>query len=635
MASLTIRLPQGKVRTVLLHKRITSIGRSADNDVTLEDPSVPDSALHVLFDGARYQLGSLGATFQVNGKKRDSAVLATSDVIRVGATELVFTREEAAPGPAPVPSPLLSLTHEAEPTADPDSTTREVPGVVGRELLLLRRLTAFSARVLGGGASRDTLLENLLDEAIEVTRADKGFLILRDNGELRVKVARNLSRENLEDAVERVSDSIIEKVVRTRQPLILSDALEDPEFKASKSVVNLQMLSVMCVPLVRDDELFGVLYVGNDRLVNRFEPKSLDMLTIFAAQALLLIHNALLVNDLKLDNTELRKRLDDTRYGEIVGACQGMLDVYKRIDKIAPTDISVLITGETGTGKELIARELHRHSPRAKGPFVTINCGAIPENLLESELFGHVRGAFTGAVNTKVGRFQAAIGGTLFLDEIGEMPLQLQVKLLRALQEKVVYKVGDHRGEPVDIRVVTATNRVLEDEVRKGTFREDLYYRLNVVTLKLPPLRERGEDLFVLGKYFLQKYAKEFGARTRGFSPSATVAMKKYGWPGNIRELENRIKKAVVLSDKPLIGPDDLDLKPENLEPVLPLAEARERWQKQYIQEVYERNNRNKTKTAKDLGVDPRTIFRHFEKLEADKSGEPSPSAGDGDEELL
>ncbi|MFE8598269.1 sigma 54-interacting transcriptional regulator [Archangium violaceum] len=629
MASLTVRSPEGKVRTVPLHKRITSIGRSADNDVQLEDPSVPDSALHVLFDGTRYQLGSLGASFQVNGKKRDNHVLASDDVIRVGATELVFAREDAVQKPPPAPA--LSVTHEQ--TSDPDSHTRDMPGVVGRELVLLRRLTAFSERLLGS-SSRDELLESLLDEAIEVTRADKGFLILRENGELAVKVARNLSRENIEDAMARVSDSIIEKVVRSRKPLILSDALDDPEFKSSKSVVNLKLLSVMCVPLVRNDELFGVLYVGNDRLVNRFEPKSLDMLTIFAAQALLLIQNALLVNDLKLDNTELRKRLDDTHYGEIVGACQGMLDVYRRIDKIAPTDISVLITGETGTGKELIAREIHRHSPRNKGPFITINCGAIPENLLESELFGHVRGAFTGAVNTKVGKFQAAIGGTLFLDEIGEMPLQLQVKLLRALQEKVVYKVGDHRGEPVDIRVVAATNRVLEEEVRKGTFREDLYYRLNVVTLKLPPLRERGEDLFVLGKYFLQKYSKEFNSKAKSFSPSATVAMKKYGWPGNIRELENRIKKAVVLADKPLLGPDDLDLRPESLEPVLPLSDARERWQKQYIQEVYERNNRNKTKTAKDLGVDPRTIFRHFEKLEAEKNGGPLPPGEDGDELL-
>jgi transcriptional regulator with GAF, ATPase, and Fis domain len=625
MASLSVRTPDGKVRTLPLIKRITSVGRGPDNDVQLDDPSVPDSAIHVLFDGSRFTVGSLGATFQVNGKKRDSHVLASQDVIRVGGTELTFSRDDApAPRPTP-PAPDPAATTHA------DSHTSEIPGVPGRELVMLRRLTTFSERLLGS-YELDRVLEGLMDEVIEVTRADKGFLILMESNEPRVKVARNLSRENIEDAVEKLSDSIIAKVVKDQKPLIIADAIDTPEFKASESVVNLKVHSVMCVPLMHKGDLFGLIYVGNDRLVNRFEPKSLDMLTIFAAQASLILHNALLVNELKLDNTELRKKLEDQRYGDIVGACQGMKDVYKRIDKIALTDISVLITGETGTGKELIAREIHRHSPRAKGPFITINCGAIPENLLESELFGHVKGAFTGAVVTRPGKFQAAIGGTLFLDEIGEMPLQLQVKLLRALQEKVVYKVGDNRGETVDIRVVAATNKILEEEVKKNTFREDLYYRLNVVTLKLPPLRERGEDVIVLGKFFLQKYAKEFGSKVKGFTPAATVAMKKYAWPGNIRELENRIKKATVLADKPLLGADDLDLKPENLDPIMPLLQAKEEFQKRYINEVLARNNGNRTKTAKDLGVDPRTIFRHLEKMEAEKTGKPLPPE---EEELM
>jgi transcriptional regulator with GAF, ATPase, and Fis domain len=627
MASLTVRTPDGKVRTVNLLKRITSIGRGADNDVRLEDPSVPDSALHLLFDGSRYQVGSLGAAFQVNGKKqRDTHVLASNDVIRVGGCELTFAREDLSITRRPPRGP------SQEPAPGPDSHTAELEGVPGRELVLLRRLTAFSERLLGS-YDLERILESLMDEAIEVTRADKGFLILMESNEPRVKTARNISRENIEDAVEKLSDSIIAKAVKAQRPLILSDAIDDPEFRASESVVNLKVHSVMCVPLMHRGELFGLIYVGNDRLVNRFEPKSLDMLTIFAAQASLILQNALLVNELKLDNTELRKRLEDQRYGDIIGSCQGIKDVYKRIDKIAPTDISVLITGETGTGKELIARELHRRGPRARGPFITINCGAIPENLLESELFGHVKGAFTGAVATRPGKFQAAIGGTLFLDEIGEMPPQLQVKLLRALQEKIVYKVGDNRGEPVDIRVVAATNKVLEEEVKRNTFREDLYYRLNVVALKLPPLRERGEDVVVLGRFFLQKYAREFGSKVRGFTPSAAVAMKKYAWPGNIRELENRLKKAVVLADKPLLGPDDLDLKPENLEPVMPLLQAKEEFQKRYINEVLERNNGNRTKTAKDLGVDPRTIFRHLEKLEAERSGQSLPP--DENEELL
>jgi transcriptional regulator with PAS, ATPase and Fis domain len=293
------------------------------------------------------------------------------------------------------------------------------------------------------------------------------------------------------------------------------------------------------------------------------------------------------------------------------------------------------LRGESGTGKELVAREIHRRSPRASKPFVAVNCGAIPESLLESELFGHVRGAFTGAVATRPGKFQAASGGTLFLDEIGDMPPQLQVKLLRALQEHAVTKVGDTRAEEIDLRVVAATNRVLEEEIRAGRFREDLYYRLNVVAIALPPLRERGDDVLVIARFFLSRYAREFRSRARGFSPAAAVALRKYPWPGNIRELENRVKKAVVLADKPLVGPEDLDLGPEALAPVMPLAQAKDDFQKRYINEVLERNQGNRTKTAKDLGVDPRTIFRHLEKLEGDRRGNGEGSGGGdaGDEE--
>ncbi|MFL5318781.1 MAG: sigma 54-interacting transcriptional regulator [Myxococcaceae bacterium] len=629
MPSITIKTPDGKTRTVNLMKRITSIGRGSDNDIQVDDPRVPESALHILFDGRGYQVGSTGADFTVNGKKKGEHTLGADDAIKVGDTELVFGLAAA-----PAAQAAISPTRARSDSFNPDAQTSEVAGIQVREFTFLKRLVSFSDKIFGV-YDVDRILDALMDETIEVTRADKGFLILMENNEMRVKVARNISRENIDDAVERVSDSIIAKVVKTGQAIIISDALDDPEFKVSESVVNLKLLSVMCVPLKHKGDLFGILYVGNDRLVNRFEPKSLDMLTVFAAEASLIIQNAMLVNDLKLDNTALRKQVEDNRFGDIIGACQGMKDVFKRIEKVAATDISVLITGETGTGKELIAREIHRRSPRVKGPFITINCGAIPENLLESELFGHVKGSFTGAVATKPGKFQAAIGGTLFLDEIGEMPLQLQVKLLRALQEKIVYKVGDNRGEPVDIRVVAATNKTLEDEVKRNAFREDLYYRINTVTLKMPPLRDRGDDIGVIARYFLQKYGKEFNAKARGFSPAATIAMKKYSWPGNIRELENRLKKAVVLADKALLGPDDLDLRPENLDPIMPLAQAKEEFQKRYINEVLERNNGNRTKTAKDLGVDPRTIFRHLEKMDAERRGEAHvPGEGSEYEDL-
>jgi transcriptional regulator with PAS, ATPase and Fis domain len=234
--------------------------------------------------------------------------------------------------------------------------------------------------------------------------------------------------------------------------------------------------------------------------------------------------------------------------------------------------------------------------------------------LLESELFGHVKGAFTGAVAHKKGKFHAADRGTLFLDEVGELPPPLQVKLLRAIQEKTVVRVGDTRPEAVDIRIIAATNRNLEEAIAEGAFREDLFYRLNVVNIHLPPLRERDEDIMVIARYILQREAEGYGINVRGFSPNAAIAIRKHNWPGNIRQLENHIKKAVVLADKPMLSPDDLDLSPDQLPPIAPLAQAKEEFQRRYINEVLARNNGNRTKTARDLGVDPRTIFRHLER---------------------
>jgi transcriptional regulator with PAS, ATPase and Fis domain len=300
-----------------------------------------------------------------------------------------------------------------------------------------------------------------------------------------------------------------------------------------------------------------------------------------------------------------------------------MRDVFRTVEKVAGTDISVLITGETGTGKELIARAIHQRSNRATGPFIVVNCGAIPENLIESELFGHVRGAFTGAVATRAGKFQLADNGTLFLDEVGELPLALQVKLLRALQERVVMKVGDTKADHVDIRIVAATNRELEAEMKKGAFREDLYYRLNVIHVHLPPLRERADDVLVLAKYLLAKYAEEYSSKVKGFTPNALIAIRKHEWPGNVRQLENRIKKALVMCDKTLIGVEDLDMLPEAVASITTLAQACEDFKRRYILEVLERNNGNRTKTAQDLGVDPRTIFRYLER----ESGKPGGRA--------
>jgi transcriptional regulator with PAS, ATPase and Fis domain len=381
----------------------------------------------------------------------------------------------------------------------------------------------------------------------------------------------------------------------------------------------------MCAPLLSQGDVIGALYVGNDEVKHLFQREQLDLLTIFAGQASLILQNAMLLSALRADKEKLAAELSDKRFGEIIGACPSMMEVFRKLQKVAATDISVMITGETGTGKELIARELHRRSNRESGPFITVNCGAIPENLMESEMFGHVKGAFTGAVASRPGKFQQADGGTLFLDEIGELTLQLQVKLLRAIQERVVYRVGDSRPEKCDIRILAATNRNLEDMIKEGGFREDLYYRLNVVNLWLPPLRDRGDDVFIIAKALLSKYADELDSAVKGFSPQALTAIKKYPWPGNIRQLENRIKKALVLCDRTLLAAEDLDLGPEAQAPIVPLEKAKEDFQRRYVLEVLERNNGNRTQTARDLGVDPRTIFRYLEKEQ-----NPIPSAAGG-----
>lgn len=572
-----------------LHKRVSSIGSAPDNDLQLNDPEVAETHAMVRFDGKTFTLQSVqaGADVIVNGKVRARHALEHGDELMVGGTLMTFHLYQASVERAKSEGDNLSETY--------------------------RRILEFSQSLLAE-VPLNALLEQLMDTVVELTRADRGFLILIEDEALQVKVARNLDQENIEDAIEQLSDSIVTSVIETRKPLIVADALHDNDFGRSKSVVNLSLCSVMCVPLMDRDRMIGLIYVGNDNVVNLFSQAHLSVLTIYAAQASLILARAIAMDELRGDNARLREQLDDMRFGSLIGSCDAMMEVYRRVERVAATDVSVLVLGETGTGKELIAREIHNRSTRASGPFVTINCGAIPENLLESELFGHVRGAFTGATATRTGKFQAADKGTLFLDEIGEMPLNLQVKILRAIQDRSVTKVGENRQESIDIRIIAATHRDLEEMIQTGTFREDLYYRLNVVTLALPPLRDRGDDIELIGRFFLEKFTGEFGVSKKRFNKDALVAMRKFRWPGNIRQLENHIKKAVILSDKGGLDAADLDLPAHGSAPVVNLADAREAWQREYITSVLEMNGGNRTKTARDLGVDPRTVFRFLEK---------------------
>jgi transcriptional regulator with GAF, ATPase, and Fis domain len=615
--------PQGAPRTFVLYKPVSTIGRALGNDVAIATPHIGETHAQVLFDGRDFNLEEVDKSGEIliNGKKKRRARLVNGDRLTLGDAELQFSIFD---------EPSVGARTPASSTAPAQSSEGSV------QLAAVRKLHEFSEKLMTL-KNLDELLESMLDAVIDVTGAEKGLVLLLDDaygsdgsasgqgGKPVIRASRQVNREAITDTTGAISDSIVRRVLETGRPVIVSDALSDDVFRTSESVVALRLSSVMCAPLVSQGHVTGALYVGNDRVKGLFQKGQLDLLSIFAGQASLILQNAMLLSALRADKEKLAAELKDKRFGEIIGVCSSMMEVFRKLQKVATTDISVLITGETGTGKELIARELHRRSNRAHGPFVVINCGAIPENLIESELFGHVKGAFTGAIASRPGKFQAADKGTLFLDEIGELPLNLQVKLLRALQERVVFRVGDSKPEKVDIRVVAATNRVLEEEIKAGRFREDLYYRLNVVNIWLPPLRDRGDDVLIIAKALLSKYAEELHSPVQGFTPQALAAIRKSNWPGNIRQLENRIKKALVLCDRTLLGIEDLELDQAGESSILPLEKAKEEFQRRYVLEVLERNNGNRTQTARDLGVDPRTIFRYLEREQ-----NPMPSSAGG-----
>jgi transcriptional regulator with GAF, ATPase, and Fis domain len=622
MASLVVKLSPD--RSFRLSKSVTSIGRGPQNDVRISDNTLEERHAHVLKDRDGFRIFAAdGAKLTVNGKRRNEHPLQDGDEIELGDVKMVYRASDPF----------------QEETTDPTSPTLEKGSIKPRErsdrsaeridhrkalersisitetvpLEALKRLYKFSA-MINASATFDALKRNLLDAVIKLADADTGFMLLiQDDGSVHIDIARDRSGNDLPEVDSKLSDSVVRDVIKSREPALISDALEDSIFGESQSVVNFKLRSVIAVPIVMGEELLGVLYLGCDRMASAFSRDFLDILRVFSAQAGLLVKNALVMNTLREDNQALKEALDKQTFGEIVGGSTSMQGIFRAVARFAPTDISALIIGETGTGKELIAREIHRRSSRAKGSFIAINMSAIPENLLEAELFGHVRGAFTGAVTDRRGKFAEADGGTLFLDEIGDMPLALQAKLLRVLQERAIEQVGSNKKQPIDIRVISATNRDLKQAQLDGTFRPDLYFRLNEVQVVLPPLRERGDDVILLGRYFLQRYAEQMGRKIQRFTARASAAMKRYGWPGNVRELEAKIKKAVVMCEGAEIDVADLELEESRMQRVLTLREAKEAYAARYIIEVLELNGGNRSKTARDLGIDPRTVYKYLE----------------------
>jgi len=344
-----------------------------------------------------------------------------------------------------------------------------------------------------------------------------------------------------------------------------------------------------------------------------YKPIQLDELKVVLQRAFHLSH-------IEREQRALHQRLSGDAFEDMLGTCSKMQDIFSIIRKISTTDAPVLIMGESGTGKELVARAIHKRSTRQAKPFIVINCGAIPENLLESELFGHEKGSFTGAHIQRKGRIEMAEGGTLFLDEIGELPILLQVKLLRFLQEKVVERVGGREQIEVDARVIAATNRDLKEAMKDGNFREDLYFRLGVIMMSIPPLREREGDVILLAKVFLERFADENRKKIKGFTEHAIDAIELYAWPGNVRELENRIKRAVIMAEGKKITPVDLEMEaPKKKYESMGLKEAREALEKELILKALTRNSRNVTKAAADLGLTRPTLYDLMEKYSIPK----------------
>ena len=492
-------------------------------------------------------LESLNGTF-INNVPVRSRVLEHGDHVRIGESQFLFLTAE---GEASSKSSEVTLD-DVQAVTGPTFQVRfdEAVYQMERNLSALMKVSTTINAIRG----LDPLLERLLELLFEVVPAERGAILLTTGDSFDSGLVFGLDREQGKGRPINVSRTIVQQVLRDGVAVLASDAASQAQF-ATESFIETRAHSVMCVPLVMFERKLGVLYLDTTVSNDPFNKDHLQLVTAIAGIAAVAIENARHFE--WLENEKERLLADVNIEHNMVGESIAMQRVYQFISKIAPTDATVLIGGESGTGKELAARAIHRNSKRAQKSFVAVNCAALSESLLESELFGHERGAFTGALVQKKGRFEIADGGTVFLDEIGELTPALQVKLLRVLQEREFERVGGTLTIKVDVRVIAATNKNLEDAMARGEFRHDLYYRLNVVSLDMPALRERREDIMLLASYFAEKYGARCNRKVKGISANARARLLAYDWPGNVRELENAIERAVVLGTTDLIRAED------------------------------------------------------------------------------
>ncbi len=474
----------------------------------------------------------------------------------------------------------------------------------------------------------DKLFDRIMDHAIEHSGADRGLILLGSGAEWSTKVARNMDQQSLSD-ISDISQSIVRDVMSSNQPLITADANLDERFKERKSIVAYDIRSIMCVPLRVKDSIIGVVYLDKRFDASHFGPDQIRFIDAFANLAGVAIENATLYERLKIENSQLfienieLRTLVENQTFDIVGQSPVMNQVFELIKRAKDTDATVVIEGESGTGKELVARAIHFNGSRRRNRFITVDCGALPESLLESELFGHKKGAFTGANTDKKGLFEVADGGSIFLDEITNTSLAFQAKLLRAIQEREIRRVGDDRQIKIDIRIISATNKNIEAMIADGTFREDLFYRLNVIPIKLPPLRERKEDIPLLVNFFVKRHAESNAKEIDRISRDFLDELTSYEWPGNIRELDNLLNRVVIFSDGKMLSKKHL---PANWKKQSAAEEGRANslteleaqlleMERSYFANLLQRSGGNKSKVADILQIKRTTLNDRLKKL--------------------
>jgi Nif-specific regulatory protein len=457
----------------------------------------------------------------------------------------------------------------------------------------------------------DALLEKVLEIAMTHLSAERGFVMLADNSSESGYTVVALKNFNSRKAGNEfaASSSVVTSVLQTGEAVLTFDAMSDERFESSVSIIAQKILSIICIPLRAGERISGAVYLDSSRSRKAFTEDALKFLTVFGTLAAIAIENAQRYTSLERENTRLKQEVDVTHlFGNIIGKSEKWRRVLEISQRVLDVDAAVLITGESGTGKELIARAIHENGTRKGQAFVAVNSSALPENLMESELFGYVKGSFTGAASDKKGLVETANGGTLFLDEIGELPMTLQAKILRLLQEKEYRRVGDTVNRTANIRIIAATNKDLAEEAKAGRFREDLFFRLNVVGIHLPPLRERRDDIPLLATHFVRKAAENYKRPVEGIAPDAMQLLLGNQWKGNIREFQNVIERAVVLCRGTLLTKDDFLFDSRDQAALQKTGMTLADFERQLIETTLNEMNGNRTRTAERLGVSLRWL---------------------------